>query len=95
MTPTTEQKHTPGPWTAEGFEGMGWGIYATDEEPVVWEMGGIDNEANARLIAAAPDLLKACQAFVTAYEKSLQLEKTDAALRLAKLAIAEATGAKS
>ena len=39
---------------------------------------------------AAPDLLAACMAFVEAYEKSLQLEKTDVALRMAKHAIAKA-----
>lgn len=37
-------------------------------------------------------LLEACIAFVTAYEKSLQLEKTDVALMLAKNAIAKAKG---
>lgn len=47
---------------------------------------------NAELIAAAPDLLEACQAFVEAWEKCLQLEKTDTALRLAKAAIAKAGG---
>jgi hypothetical protein len=48
------------------------------------------------LIAAAPDMYKALQAFVMAYEKSLekslQLEKTDVALRLAKTALAKAEG---
>jgi len=48
--------------------------------------------ANARLIAAAPDLLEACKAFVESWEKSLQLEKTDTALRLAKQAIAKTEG---
>ena len=49
-------------------------------------------EANALLIAAAPELLAACEAFVEAWEKSLQLEKTDVALRMAKSAIADAKG---
>jgi hypothetical protein len=44
------------------------------------------------LIAAAPDLFSACRAFVVAWEKSLQLEKTDVALRAAKAAIAKAEG---
>ena len=35
------------------------------------------------------DLLAACKAFVEAHEKSHQLEKTDMALRLAKVAIAK------
>lgn len=46
--------------------------------------------ANAQLMIAAPDLFAACQAFVTAWDKCLQLEKTDEALRLARAAIAKA-----
>lgn len=49
-------------------------------------------EGDARLIAAAPQLLAACQAFVAAWEKSGQLEKTDVALRMARQALAAATG---
>ena len=37
------------------------------------------------------DLLAACQAFVEAWEKSLQLEKTATALTMAKIAIEKAT----
>ena len=37
---------------------------------------------------AAPELLAACKAFVEAWEKSHQLEKTDVALKMAKEAIA-------
>lgn len=47
---------------------------------------------NAHLMAAAPDLLDACIAFVAAWEKSHQPEKTDVALRMAKAAIEKATG---
>ena len=46
--------------------------------------------ASARLIAAAPDLLAACKAFVEAWEKCLQLEKTDVALQMAHAAIEKA-----
>lgn len=49
---------------------------------------------SARLFAAAPDLFEACEAFVTAYKKSLQLEKTDVAIALARDAIAKAKGGK-
>jgi len=47
-------------------------------------------QANMAIIAAAPDLLEACEAFVVAWEKSLQLEKTDVALDMARAAIAKA-----
>lgn len=42
------------------------------------------------LNTAAPDLLIACKTFVTAWETSHQLEKTDVALRMAKAAIEKA-----
>lgn len=48
------------------------------------------NAGNRPLIAAAPDMLEALKAFVEAYEKSLQLEKTDVALRMARIAIEKA-----
>jgi len=60
--------------------------YTTDDIPAQPTEG----EANTKLIAAAPDLLAACEAFVEAWEKSLQLEKTDVALTMAKAAIARA-----
>lgn len=44
-----------------------------------------------RLHDAAPDLLAACKAFVEAWDKSHQLEKTDVALKMAKAAIEKAT----
>ena len=47
-------KHTPGPWTIGGVQP--W-IQWMQFEPEQWsEM----QKANARLIAAAPDLLEAC-----------------------------------
>lgn len=47
---------------------------------------------HCQLHGAAPDLLAACKAFVEAYERSLQLVKTDVALRMAKQAIEKAQG---
>lgn len=58
-----QQKHTPGPWfyTQEGV--AAYGIVGQDGHSVVHlsallnSVGHRDIEANARLIAAAPDLL--------------------------------------
>ena len=65
---TTENKHTPGPWYAEsGHEQRNGQLYwqVTDGNDAImqnqfcWCQG--DQEANARLIAAAPDLLEALE----------------------------------
>jgi hypothetical protein len=65
----SKSKHTPGPWRAqlhEDFEGQ-WGVVSTCE--IEWliaeaapHIDGDPDEANARLIAAAPELLEALQA---------------------------------
>lgn len=59
----TEQKHTPGPWIArktggQGWPGQrGWAIdFNEDQEQVV---DFVYEEADTKLIAAAPDLLEA------------------------------------
>ncbi|KKM52182.1 hypothetical protein LCGC14_1555120 [marine sediment metagenome] len=68
----TTAEHTPGPWTLsirtepEGLLGPGIHIYRSDgNQATVVDTGAMDvwplHEANARLIAAAPDLLEACQ----------------------------------
>ena len=63
-------KHTPGPWKAEngtGSGGKGWGcweVFACDGPETYIAGSNRDNpdqEANARLIAAAPELLEALQ----------------------------------
>jgi hypothetical protein len=56
-------KHTPAPWTVKGKEF----IHDADHREIVYvlgygKMGGLtdsEHEANAKLIAAAPDLLDA------------------------------------
>jgi hypothetical protein len=56
----SESKHTPGPWTV-GKSDAGFSIYAGDLLIVDLVSGILDDEAdaNASLIAAAPDLLEA------------------------------------
>ena len=59
-------KHTPGPWNQKWSENTGWHIYSTTvagERGLICELEDDFDEAtresNARLIAAAPDLLAA------------------------------------
>ena len=66
----TETAHTPGPWRAgastfyPGLDGpMTMRVY-TDHPPTEFEVTGDNITANARLIAAAPDLLAACRAMI-------------------------------
>jgi hypothetical protein len=55
-------KHTPGPWKP-GKDGLvnGDGIRVAD---CGWDVEGEEREANAQLIAAAPDLLEALKTAV-------------------------------
>lgn len=58
-------KHTLGPWVVEQPKGnlTAWAIESATRHPVAWIAQTIGNNqeenANARLIAAAPDLLEA------------------------------------
>lgn len=65
---TTSMKHTPGPWVEKGFSGL----HGSDgEQVIVWGLAiahgqrTATTEANAKLIAAAPELLLACQETLT------------------------------
>jgi hypothetical protein len=71
-------KHTPGPWSYRSQPHDDWGVVRAGRfiicqarDPDVYESADLDAhrraktdpwEANARLIAAAPDLLSACAA---------------------------------
>lgn len=87
-----EQAHTPGPWSVGK---CGGNIYAADGKTIVCyvyentELRGAEAEANARLIAAAPELLVALKALVKAVEAPD--EDSIMELRAAHVAIAGAT----
>ena len=56
-------KHTPGPWVVDAVQ-YGYIITAKGgayDIAVVRDIGNEDNKANARLIAAAPELLELLQ----------------------------------
>lgn len=97
--------HTPGPWRVDmaevtardtvGIDGPGWKSFAE----VYVRVGGRsspEGEANAKLIAAAPDLLEALQAIADHYAGDDGLDRAmkegiDAEIISARAALAKAT----
>ena len=84
-------KHTPGPWellyTGEIWSNRGHIAKAPNQHP--------SDKANARLIAAAPDLLEAAEEIVNSairHQGSSDMRVTAHAMRLLQAAIAKATG---
>ncbi len=95
-----KMQHTPGPWVASPAIRSGftidakcdpWLIVSTSDEE--GRYGGIETEANARLIAAAPDLLEALRTLVSMAESfPSELHKDHPDVIEALAAIAKATG---
>ena len=100
----SEIKHTPGPWHAILTRA---GFYIQAEYHVIVDTadqngwyGTIDSEANARLIAAAPELLGALEYMLSGWRYIQQDPKHreiygvgwERAQRLAEAAIAKAKG---
>lgn len=96
-------KHTPGPWNVDEYTSgnsmFGFSpacaVMCRDNNKVICEipdytMGQFDKE-DARLIAAAPDLLKACRRVMERYVHVLG-GLSDDALDEVQAAIAKATG---
>lgn len=100
-------KHAPGPWSLGEPEAVGKGLFVPvhaelhgELATVVWRMeeDNTDNvpsqgcEANARLIAAAPDLLESLTNLVgLARLGAARIDKYHAALANAEAIIAKAT----
>lgn len=99
-------KHTPGPWmvkTTDGRKNIGIesaevvrmddGATVASVHITAWKQDGRDARPNARLIAAAPDLLEALQnALASCYESADDCDP-GSWQDLAKKAIAKAEGA--
>jgi hypothetical protein len=96
--------HTPGPWTDESGDGSKWGVFDADGRAVALaqqivslrvDVYQAERTANARLIAAAPELLAALVA-MNALAKGPSAGVTQAqkreAIAAAESAIAKATG---
>lgn len=101
----SEAKHTPGPWwdTESGVRDRGGYICHTrpaqryPDQDERFEKETQERAANKRLIAAAPDLLEACQAIIKYDEgdpddcAALMLDYASA-VEAARAAIGKATG---
>ena len=91
-------QHTPGPWTAYLYDSEPASIEAADGDGPIALVGTDlydmeERDANARLMAAAPDLLAACEGLLAI----ARISAADGAdlninIRRAEAAIAEATG---
>lgn len=79
----TTAKHTPGPWKAERLEGDhdltgdNWAVTGPGNCFIadVNDADDGDNEANARLISAAPDLLAVANAVVQRYGDDIENDR--------------------
>lgn len=100
MSQTKSVEHTPGPWTvgdfddcgslsAQGSCGGGYEVDGPDRGP-----HGYKNQADAKLIAAAPDLLEALRALVEEHDAPRYgtHEKRANDWAAARVAIAKAEG---
>jgi hypothetical protein len=87
--------HTPGSWNVTLRHGS-FRIHAITREKTIARTPGADetNEANARLIVAAPDLLAALREWFGDENAGLFSDRasTDAAIARARAAIAKAEG---
>jgi len=95
---SNEVRHTPGPWKAVLVEGHRLGGRNGAARYDVLAMNPPDfvadrlTEANARLIAAAPDLLAACRAVLECLGRTLAPDYLPETRELLRAAIAKAEG---
>ena len=89
-----EERHTPGPWEiSRDAVPAGFVQVTVYEERTGRRVAtAFKEEANARLISAAPDLLEACERVLRAEEWAVTEDRLDSAERVAILraAIAKA-----
>lgn len=89
-------KHTPAPW--KKIKNItSFGVQIGSAGGFVFHYGMPDQEANANLIAAAPELLEACKIIVNAFDslsQSSPARNETLHINAARAAIAKATGAE-
>jgi hypothetical protein len=103
-------KHTPGPWVFEYRDGKHPlndcngsridGLWAINGEFILGDVTGWDggyfgpNKANARLIAAAPDLLEALEKLLAMFDAEIQKNEYDG-ISMLEARLAEADFARA
>jgi hypothetical protein len=88
-------KHVTGPWCVKAGQDGDWYVNGLAGEVCrVWGERHGTREANARLIAAAPDLLEACMDLIAWEERAEDRECRVAIGEAIRAAIARATGEK-
>jgi hypothetical protein len=90
-----EQKHTPGPWAIFKVRLSGMFLIGKAADVDLANSDGhamADNEADARLIAAAPDLLAALEVCAEELRNISSNVLMNAAYQNARAAISKATG---
>ena len=87
-------KHTPGPWVA-GKSGNDEYIFAPHHAPQICNLPAFapENEANARLISAAPELLASLRAMLHGEKTALSNAEWSVILGNARAAVEKAEGA--
>jgi len=98
MSDTTKAKHTPGPWEVDYSGPARLGIVDRDDRLLALcnleHEDGDEDEANARLIAAAPAMLGALRGLLDCCELNMDdMEpETVGAIDAARAALSAATG---
>lgn len=98
----SEARHTPGPWTLSDDYDTVFGGPPDDRGSVMvaniaGDADDPENEANARLIAAAPELLEVARQYAATLEALIRQSPTDDARKVNKerLAAVQSTIAKA
>ena len=89
----TRSKHTPGPWECDP---IGHEVYETDRDTVIATLPLVRSIADARLIAAAPDLLESVYSLLKIASRNelldLMTKEEKTAAHYARAALAKARG---
>lgn len=86
-------KHTPGPWETSVNGDLQWDVCAPGAGDMIADLEGCDNqEANANLIASAPELLQALKDVVNAHDVKMGISSVKLRIELANQAITKAEG---